>query len=544
MPDERNIGAKKWDAMKLSGTIIAKGLEMPKTLLNGISMVESVEVDGTPMVPMVHVLQDHLSNSLQEKNMTIKEERYSCDFDHMYTSTNIHDNGEVRHIKAMSLLHLDVIQHQSEELVRKDKIISALKMENEMLQQRVERMERRVSLNHKAKVPEVVPTTTGSACSPTETAEVSPPVATPSAQLTVSPASSNLQAAVLEKTFMKTEDTTQQPLSPRAVSAKGCPTPQATQQAVKTSAMTQERPTRSCRNSTVATAEGSPAKRPTQSGESAMKSAENTEMLARRSKPCLTRRKASESTEGSTAKTRSAPIATKKRLYVPGTPDMSLWDIINGPEKKELSQIELEVPTWRIKHYTSCYSMEGTENLDDEVFLKRHQRLELDEKRRKRWDIQRLREQRQYEKLKQKQFSQIQAAPIPTNRRSKQASKEAPTVQEPEALWPSIESIQFIEVTKYLPLVAFGSPVPHITASDFELPWSFREPEQKEEDDKPKRRRSAFASTLSATPSPQPANTRQRAVSSPSTSAVNLRSSRRSTTAVTAPEPRRTSRRR
>jgi len=71
--------------------------------------------------------------NLQEKNMTIKEERFSCDFDHMYTSTNVHDNGEVRHIKEMSLLHLDVIQHQSEELVRKDKIIAALKKENEMV---------------------------------------------------------------------------------------------------------------------------------------------------------------------------------------------------------------------------------------------------------------------------------------------------------------------------------------------------------------------------------------------------------------------------
>jgi len=35
--------------------------------------------------------------------------------------------------------------------------------------------------------------------------------------------------------------------------------------------------------------------------------------------------------------------------------------------------------------YTSCYTMEGTENLDDEVFNKRHQRLEIDERRRKRY---------------------------------------------------------------------------------------------------------------------------------------------------------------
>ena len=44
-----------------------------------------------------------------------------------------------------------------------------------------------------------------------------------------------------------------------------------------------------------------------------------------------------------------------------------------------------QVPSWRLKIYTSCYTMEGTENLDDEVFNKRHQRLEIDERRRKRY---------------------------------------------------------------------------------------------------------------------------------------------------------------
>lgn len=51
----------------------------------------------------------------------------------------------------------------------------------------------------------------------------------------------------------------------------------------------------------------------------------------------------------------------------------------------------LEVPNWRVKVYTSCYTMEGTENLDDEIFNKRHLKLENDERRRKRWDVQRIR---------------------------------------------------------------------------------------------------------------------------------------------------------
>lgn len=62
---------------------------------------------------------------------------------------------------------------------------------------------------------------------------------------------------------------------------------------------------------------------------------------------------------------------------------------------KQSSPVEtcnaLEVPSWRVKIYTSCYTMEGTENLDDEIFNKRHLKLENDERRRKRWDVQRIR---------------------------------------------------------------------------------------------------------------------------------------------------------
>ena len=58
------------------------------------------------------------------------------------------------------------------------------------------------------------------------------------------------------------------------------------------------------------------------------------------------------------------------------------------------------VPKWRLNPITNYYSLEGTENLEDEIFIKRHQKPEIDEKRRKRWDMQRLREQRMYEKLK------------------------------------------------------------------------------------------------------------------------------------------------
>lgn len=76
---------------------------------------------------------------------------FPCDFDHMYASMT--DNGataantatsplrgnearhtdltEVKHLKELLLLHLDLIQQQSEQIVTKDKLLAALKQENE-----------------------------------------------------------------------------------------------------------------------------------------------------------------------------------------------------------------------------------------------------------------------------------------------------------------------------------------------------------------------------------------------------------------------------
>ena len=45
----------------------------------------------------------------------------------------------------------------------------------------------------------------------------------------------------------------------------------------------------------------------------------------------------------------------------------------------------ITVPSYRTHTYSNSYIMEGTEDLDDQVFLKRHHKHELDEKKRKRY---------------------------------------------------------------------------------------------------------------------------------------------------------------
>lgn len=79
---------------------------------------------------------------------------FPCDFDHMYASmtdggapatgtsalgvsplrgneARQNDLTEVKHLKELLLLHLDLIQQQSEQIVTKDKLLAALRQENE-----------------------------------------------------------------------------------------------------------------------------------------------------------------------------------------------------------------------------------------------------------------------------------------------------------------------------------------------------------------------------------------------------------------------------
>uniref|UniRef100_A0A671LJC3 MSL complex subunit 1a n=1 Tax=Sinocyclocheilus anshuiensis TaxID=1608454 RepID=A0A671LJC3_9TELE len=117
------------------------------------------------------------------------------------------------------------------------------------------------------------------------------------------------------------------------------------------------------------------------------------------------------------------------------------------------------VPSWRESILEPLGQKEASdipECLDDNVFLKRHSKLELDEKRRKRWDIQRIREQRMFQRLQQRM-----------NRRK--VIQES----EPELLsfYPDPEDVESIMVAPFLPVVAFGRPLPNLKQQNFDLPW-------------------------------------------------------------------------
>ncbi|KAG7507132.1 hypothetical protein JOB18_025130 [Solea senegalensis] len=116
-------------------------------------------------------------------------------------------------------------------------------------------------------------------------------------------------------------------------------------------------------------------------------------------------------------------------------------------------------PSWRenyIEPLEDDDDITSTEPLDDGVFLKRHAKLELDEKRRKRWDIQRIREQRMFQRLQQRM------------NRKKVVQETEPELS---SFYPDTEDVEAIVITPFLPVVAFGRPLPKLSQQNFELPW-------------------------------------------------------------------------
>lgn len=133
----------------------------------------------------------------------------------------------------------------------------------------------------------------------------------------------------------------------------------------------------------------------------------------------------------------------------------------------ELSRKDtLEVPRWTVKEIVNCYSIEGTEDLTDETFLKRHSKLEVDERRRKRWDIQRLRENRVIERLR-KRYMKDQL-----EKESKESKKGKVKLN---SFFPKPDAAKFIQVQDDIPVVAFGETIPDLPPKVFDLPWRKQE---------------------------------------------------------------------
>ncbi|XP_055540676.1 protein male-specific lethal-1-like [Wyeomyia smithii] len=123
---------------------------------------------------------------------------------------------------------------------------------------------------------------------------------------------------------------------------------------------------------------------------------------------------------------------------------------------------ELEIPCWTVvdENYdkTPNTSEQTSENISEEAYMKRHFKFELDERRRKKWDVQRIREQKTIERLKKRHLKT-------------DADNEQKNIV---SFYPSIETIKYVHITEEIPVQAFGEPIPILPTSSFSLPWMTR----------------------------------------------------------------------
>ena len=144
-------------------------------------------------------------------------------------------------------------------------------------------------------------------------------------------------------------------------------------------------------------------------------------------------------------------------------------------EIRDILQSSAEVPGWRkVPSVMPSYSMEGTEDVENTAMLLRHAKPEADEKRRKRWDMQRAREQRRLARLKA------------TYEKSRWNGGGSGMVKSNKVvtLQPALEGVTHLCVTDVVPVTAFGLPAPPEWAVngwtkeekgkevEFALPWT------------------------------------------------------------------------
>ncbi|ESP01567.1 hypothetical protein LOTGIDRAFT_238252 [Lottia gigantea] len=311
-------------------------------------------------------------------------------------------NREADELREMLLIHLELIQQQGDVIEQKDREIKELKSEKIALECRLERMERRMSLlKQKEELHE-----------PTDTKENQDVASTPKQE---------------------------KGLKRKATVHLSSPTP--SKFLVKKHA-----------------GPGRPAKIKTEN--SIRKS---REILVKDSPEIVTDTPLSRLRHPSVTEEEQTVLKTDCVYHVSQAELRSRHIEIIDPEESKIlakSLKEIEVPSWRKIKYTNLYQMEGTENLEDDTIIKRHQKPELEEKRRKRWDMQRMREQKAAKKLREKDHV---ISPI----------HNIETANDIDSFLPILDDISHIEISDELPVIAFGHPLPSLQSQEFQLPWDY-----------------------------------------------------------------------
>lgn len=146
--------------------------------------------------------------------------------------------------------------------------------------------------------------------------------------------------------------------------------------------------------------------------------------------------------------------------------DWKICDLEDEEIQKGFDDIHLEVPRWVEVDLPTTPPNEveelPVEDVSDEAFLKRHLKYEVDERRRKKWDQQRIREQKNIERLRKRHLKEEYA---------EIASVTAKIPKVMKSFFPDVETIKFIQISDDLPISAFGEQIPKMQPKDFSLPW-------------------------------------------------------------------------
>lgn len=150
---------------------------------------------------------------------------------------------------------------------------------------------------------------------------------------------------------------------------------------------------------------------------------------------------------------------TREWMNMSPPPEMDVEGTEHFSASTADTNANLEIPSWTIKECHSVPTVGGTEDVSDEQFNRRHLRWEHDERRRKKWDVQRIREQRNIERLKRRHIKEV---PVDDGKE---------TEGEMRSFYPSADNIRFIQISDELPVQAFGELIPALSPSYFLLPW-------------------------------------------------------------------------
>lgn len=141
--------------------------------------------------------------------------------------------------------------------------------------------------------------------------------------------------------------------------------------------------------------------------------------------------------------------------------EMEVNQLITDEPCKDASET-LEIPKWKTWEFSntrdpSLPHHRDVEDISEDAYVRRHAKFLMDERKRKKWDVQRIREQRTIERLKRRHCKDELSQPINDN--------------EIVSFFPSAENLKAIHITDDFPVSAFGELIPALPTSEFTLPW-------------------------------------------------------------------------